>query len=59
MKRCEHGFYACDACKLTFIHPTECHYPGCEDRKQDGEKFCPKHGGKFAAHYKEDPTNGS
>lgn len=54
--RCEHGFACCNSCRLVFVHPTDCHYPDCKDRKtEDGKtKFCPKHGGTYAAHWKED-----
>ena len=51
LRRCEHGFAACYSCRLEYVHPTLCHVPGCEDRKTEGQKFCPKHGGKAAAHY--------
>ncbi len=28
-----------------------CYYPGCEDRKAEGQKFCPKHyGNGWSAH---------
>jgi hypothetical protein len=50
--RCEHGFFTCTDCKIEWRGET-CHYPGCEDAKDWRERqFCPKHGGKFAAHYK-------
>ena len=51
MVKCKHGFWVCRDCKLEYHHPTDCHYPGCEDLKTKGQQFCPKHGGTFAAHY--------
>ena len=58
VERCEHGFAACYSCRLVYTHPTDCHYPACEDRKTRGQRYCPKHGGTFAAHWK-DETCGS
>lgn len=53
MHRCEHGFITCYPCKHSGTIGTGCHYPKCDDTPSLGEKFCPKHGGKYAAHYKE------
>lgn len=50
--RCKHGFFTCSDCRIEW-RGEGCHYPGCEDAKDWRERqFCPKHGGKFAAHYK-------
>ena len=50
MVRCKHGFFVCGDCKVEW-RGEGCHYPGCEDAKDWRERqFCPKHGGKFAAH---------
>ena len=56
MDRCEHGFVTCYVCKHFGTIGHGCHYPRCEDTPGLGEKFCPKHGGKFAAYFKENET---
>jgi hypothetical protein len=28
-----------------------CYYPGCDDAHGPRDKFCPRHGGRFAAHW--------
>lgn len=45
-KRCEHGFVTCYPCRHYGIVGTGCYYPRCQERKADGEKFCPKHGAR-------------
>lgn len=50
LNRCEHGFVTCYPCRHYGIVGTGCYYPRCRERKADGEKFCPKHGGRWSAH---------
>ena len=52
MTRCEHGFVTCYECKHHGTVGKGCHYPGCEDVPGLGEKYCPKHHGKAAAHWR-------
>lgn len=53
LTRCKHGFVTCYECKHFGTLGMGCHYPGCEDQPDYRDKYCPKHGGRYAAHYEE------
>ena len=53
MQRCKHGFVTCYECRHNGTEGLGCHYPGCEDRPDRRDKYCPKHGGRFSAHHVE------